>query len=112
MRMFMARNHPLTLALTLLAGSLLAADLSPEQCAAQLHRPTITVRIPLEPPAAKEVPVDDETKDATQVTVCSGVAVGEKLVVTAAFAAADSQIRITLPGGEQTDARLRVLDEF
>src|SRR4051812_35506360 len=75
-----------TLALPILT---FAQNLTPEQCAAQLQKATVTVRIRLEPPAAKEVPVDDETKDATQVTVCSGVAVGEKLVVTAAFAAAD-----------------------
>jgi S1-C subfamily serine protease len=89
-------------------------DLSPEQCAALLQKATVTVRVRLHPEVAKESEAGEgEAKDpSTQVTVCSGVAVGEKMVVTAAFAAADSQIRLTLPGGEQTDASLRVLDEF
>jgi len=91
-----------------------AAELSSEECAARLQKATVTVRVRLHPEASKETAETDESiKDASaHVTVCSGVAVGEKLIVTAAFAAADSQIRITLPGGEQTEANLRVLDEF
>jgi S1-C subfamily serine protease len=97
--------------LWLAAAALLpAAELSPEQCAARLQRATVTVRIRLHPESAKETVEGEES--STQLTVCSGVAVGEKLIATAAFAAADSQIRITLAGGEQTDARLTVLDEF
>ena len=87
---------------------------SPEACAASLQKSTLTVRIRLHPEVSKEPATEDDSleKSTAQVTVCSGVAVGDKLVVTAAFAAADSQIRLTLPGGEQTEARLRVLDEF
>lgn len=109
----MSRVLSLILALTPLAAPLCADDLTPEQCAAQLHKSTLTVRIRLRPDPAKEPAADEEgNSSSAHVTVCSGVAVSEKLVVTAAFAAADSQIRLTLPGGEQTDARLRVLDEF
>src|SRR5436190_18650666 len=108
----MSRVLPLLLALTPLAAA--ADDLTAEQCAATLQKSTLTVRIRLRPDLSKEpATAEDETNTSTaQVTVCSGVAVGDKLVVTAAFAAADSQIRLTLPGGEQTEARLRVLDEF
>lgn len=108
----MSRALSLILALTPLAA--LADDLSPEQCAAALQKSTLTVRIRLHPELSKEPTTEDDTleKSTAHVTVCSGVAVGDKLVVTAAFAAADSQIRLTLPGGEQTEARLRVLDEF
>lgn len=102
----------------LLSTSLVAEELSAEACAARLQKATVTIRIRLHPQTAKEGEESDseeaaQTNDAAaHVTVCSGVAVGERLIVTAAFAAADSQIRITLPGGDQTDARLRVLDEF
>jgi S1-C subfamily serine protease len=99
----------LALLLAVICSPLFADDLSPEQCATLLQKSTLTVRIRLQPEAVKE---PEEEGPSAQVTVCSGVAVAEKLVVTAAFAAADSQIRVTLPGGEQTDARLRVLDEF
>ena len=110
-----AIRNLLPLALTLLLPlCVFADDLTPEQCAAQLQKSTVTVRIRLRPDPAKESTADDDgnTASSAQVTVCSGVAVAEKLVVTAAFAASDSQIRLTLPGGEQTDAKLRVLDEF
>jgi S1-C subfamily serine protease len=107
-------------AVALLAWSPLAAladEPTSEQCAAALQKSTVTVRVRLHPEAKA---ADDHAGDETgierdplkQVTVCSGVAVAERFVVTTAFAAADSQIRITLAGGEQAEAKLRVLDEF
>jgi S1-C subfamily serine protease len=103
----------------LLAGGGWGAELSPEKCAETLQKSTVTVRIRLRPPA-KEASADygesdeaaDNAESSAQVSVCSGVAVADRFVVTAAFAAADSQIRITLPGGQQANAQLRVLDEF
>jgi S1-C subfamily serine protease len=115
--------------LGLIAGpSANAAELSSEECAALLQRSTVTVRIRLQPAVAEKaspeklaqekvatqnaIELSDKELDTTQLTVCSGVAISEKLVVTAAFAAADSQIRLTLSGGAEAEAKLRVLDEF
>jgi len=52
----------------------------------------------------------------TNVTVCSGVSVGQRLVVTYAQVAsprsAAPQFRVTLPDGEQSSAELRVADLY
>lgn len=58
---------------------------------------------------------DDESDEAEarpRVTVCTGVCVEKGWIVTPAFAGTDSQIRLTLAGGEQSQARLRVIDEY
>lgn len=91
------------------------SELTSEACATALQRATVTVRVRLHPDVKEKEsePEDAESIKATaHVTICSGVAVTDKLVVTTAFAAADSQIRLTLPGGQQREARLRVFDEF
>lgn len=96
------------------------SELSPEKCAEILQQATVTVRIRLQPAVSKEAGAEQDESDdpadgqeaSAHVTVCSGVAVADRFVVTAAFAAADSQIRITHPGGQQSNAQLRVLDEF
>jgi S1-C subfamily serine protease len=53
---------------------------------------------------------------STNVTVCSGVSVGQRLVVTYAQVAsprsAAPQFRVTLPDGEQSSAELRVADLY
>jgi S1-C subfamily serine protease len=105
--------------------SLLAADLTNEECASRLQQATVTVRIRLQSQvvANKEkvnaanalqntLPNEDEATEESQVTVCSGVAVSEKLVITSAFAAADSQIKLTFPTGREQAAILRVIDDF
>ncbi len=53
-----------------------------------------------------------DEKSLPRVTVCTGVCVEKGWIVTPAFAGSDSQIRLTLPGGEQSAARLRVIDEY
>jgi S1-C subfamily serine protease len=59
-----------------------------------------------------------ETSEATdpaarpRVTVCTGVCVEDGWMVTPAFAGSDAQIRLTLPGGQQSQGKLRVIDEY
>src|SRR5262245_29968564 len=75
-----------------------------ESAAKKLQQATATVRIWAESP-----------KDANQpraVTVCSGLCVREGCIVTASLAGSDSPIRLTLPGGKQADARVRVIDDY
>lgn len=82
-----------------------------EAAAEKLQAATVTVRVSL---AGREPNTDaQESSDRkSTVTVCSGVTIGERLVVTSAFAAADSNIRITLPGGDQATAKLLVIDDY
>jgi S1-C subfamily serine protease len=81
---------------------------------------TVTVRV-RNPLLDEEVPAEPPVPDAANVaavaasptvTVCSGVVVAARLVVSPVFAASDSEIRITVPGGQQTMAVVRVLDEY
>lgn len=67
------------------------------------------------------VAADTDTDDPLQptasgtrprVTVCTGICVEKGWVVAPAFAGSDSQIRLTLPGGDQSQGRLRVIDEY
>ena len=46
------------------------------------------------------------------VTVCTGICLADGLIVTSLDVTANSSIRITYPGGEQSTARLRVIDEY
>ncbi len=57
-------------------------------------------------------PLDPKSTLRPRVTVCTGVCVEPGWVVAPAFAGSDSQIRLTLPGGEQSPGRLRVIDEY
>lgn len=105
------------------------ASLEAVLTAEKLLAATVTVRIT----ASKSDPVKNDTikKDtksidtakppaATQralavgggVTVCSGVSLGDGKVVTFAPAAGESRFRVTLPGGEQAEARAVVADEY
>jgi len=91
-----------------------------KDAADKLRAATVTVRVRNPRPDQDVLGQSDGDKsdaeadaDAREsVTVCSGVAVGDKLVVTPIYAASDSEIRVTLVGGDQTAARLRVLDEY
>ena len=77
--------------------------LSPDLRAAAdaLQNSVVTVRVQLRP-----------NKNPGQITVCSGVCIHDGLIVTPAYAASDSLIRLTLPGGRQGRGRLRVIDEY
>jgi S1-C subfamily serine protease len=73
------------------------------------QRGVATVRILDEMPDA-----DSAAPEATKsrVTVCTGVCVEQGWIVTPAFAGSDSQIRLTLAGGDQSTGTLRVIDEY
>jgi serine protease Do len=88
-----------------------------EVAAEKLQQATVTVRIwagspqPKATAAPRPAPPKAQSQPA-DVTVCSGVCVSEGHIVTAAFAGSDSRIRLTLPGGKQADAKLKVIDEY
>ena len=44
--------------------------------------------------------------------VCSGLCVGNGQIITAALVGSDSPLRLTFPGGKQTDAKVQVIDEY
>jgi len=102
--------------LALVSPALAQAPADPwESAAKKLQQATITVRILTAKPAdaAAKEPSAKEPAEATQaVTVCSGVCVRDGQIVTAAMAGTDSQIRLTMAGGKQAEARLQVIDEF
>lgn len=100
----------IALCLSLFAAMLRAEEApSLEEAAATAQGCVATVRI-------LDVVADDadETGKATRprVTVCTGVCVEKGWIVTPAFAGSDSQIRLTLPGGQQSQGQLRVIDEY
>ena len=49
---------------------------------------------------------------SAKVTVCSGICLGKGLIITSLDVNTESSIRITYPGGEQSTAELRVVDEY
>lgn len=88
-----------------------------QKASAHLQSCTVTVRvIPArvmgDDAAAREQPVDAVGKPLTakKVIVCSGASLGDGLVITYADISAQDEIRITIPGGEQAKAGLKVLD--
>jgi S1-C subfamily serine protease len=86
-----------------------------EAAAKKLQQATITVRIMMAKPAdaaAKDDDGKEPVESSQSVTVCSGVCVRDGQIVTAAMAGTDSQIRLTMAGGKQAQARLQVIDEF
>lgn len=102
----------------------------------KLSSSTVTVRVICEAAKAKGVPesanptpstpptssATDEKKSVEKqvvdkeghcsVTVCTGICVDQRRFVTAIQVGSDSKIRLTFPGGGQSDAQLRVIDEF
>ena len=94
-----------------------AAEGTWEAAAEKLQQATVTVRIWAGSPQPKTTDAPRPAPAKTQpppadVTVCTGVCVRDAHVVTAAFAGSDSRIRLTLPGGKQADAKMRVIDEY
>jgi S1-C subfamily serine protease len=81
--------------------------------AAQLMASTVTLRIlPTGEPRAN-VPAKSPVQNPDEgVTVCSGVSLGNGLVVTFASASANSRFRLTLPNGEQAEGTLCVVDHY
>jgi S1-C subfamily serine protease len=105
--------------LSLIAARVASAEfITLEKASAKLQAATVTVKvIPAQPAAAEESTAavepaaDGEAQQAARsVVVCSGVSLGEGLVVTYAEISSDDEVRITIPGGEQARATLKVLD--
>ncbi len=110
---------PVLLAVALAASTAFSEQLpSLEKAAAALQASTVTVRVaPIQTQgeAADDNPsdVDAPPQDAAaprQVTVCSGVSLGDGLIVTYIRPAAGARIRITIPNGDQAGAEVRVID--
>lgn len=108
-------------------GGALAAEppasepISTEQVAVRLLETTVTVRISqlsreAQSQAAQQAAparADQTTrKDADVVTVCSGFSIGDGRIVTYAGDGVPVEYRVTLPGGTQAEARLRVTDRY
>jgi S1-C subfamily serine protease len=98
-----------------------AEFISFEKASSRLQAATVTVKvIPALADEAKErsaeeelavdLTADGEPAKPARVVVCSGVSLGEGLVVTYAEIASDDEVRVTIPGGEQARATLKVLD--
>ncbi len=89
---------------------------SVEAAAEQLVRATVTVRIAEPGKGTSETQLAEGTSrrnGVEQITVCSGVSLGNGLLVTfhpLPFVAQLPRIRVTLPDGEQAEAQLRVVD--
>jgi len=87
--------------------------------ATALRQATVTIRV-TDAGALEEVPdnLEGENQEAEKelfarrVTVCSGVSVGERLVVTFVRSQQPEKIRITAPGGAQAEAEIRVIDHY
>jgi S1-C subfamily serine protease len=83
-----------------------------EAAAQKAQQATTTVRIwssvRAEPPEGTAA----EGEALPAVTVCSGVCVRDGRIVTAALAGSDTRIRLTLPGGTQSDAKVQLIDEY
>lgn len=89
--------------------------------AEKLQAATITVRVVAvapKPEDEKSEPAKDEgakqevAKIAPRVAVFSGVSLGKGQAVAPLSAGSAGRIRITLSGGQQTEAKARVLDEY
>lgn len=109
----------LTLSLLLAATVTRAMDTpSLEDAAAAAQASVATVRIldhlveTTTDTAEKDKEKDKDKTTRQRVTVCTGVCVEKNWIVAPAFAGSDSQIRMTLPGGQQSQGQLRVIDEY
>ena len=63
-------------------------------------------------PTTRDVSDNDEEPALPQVTVFSGVSLGDGLLVTPIFVVKDARVRVTIPGGEQAKAKPLVIDQF
>ncbi len=77
-----------------------------------LQAATVTVRVARDE-AAEAEDIEAKSQAAGQnVIICTGVSVGPGQVITSVVAGSDSRLRLTLPGGRQAEARVRILDEY
>ena len=97
-----------------------------EEASSKLQSATVTVRIiPASMPVDENAQLveggvdgiesadgDDEALLEREVVVCSGASLGDGLVITYAEISAQDEVRITIPGGEQATAKLKVLDHI
>ena len=63
-------------------------------------------------PASGDLPAAQVAAAGPEIVICTGVAVGERLVVTFAMAPASARFRITLPDGGQAGAAPCVIDRY
>jgi S1-C subfamily serine protease len=92
-----------------------AADWSAETAAQRLAESTVTVRIVRGADVTQLGQLLQEAGNRSSVVVCSGVSLGGGRLVT--FAPLDKdwanvRFRVTLPGGAQAAAQLRVIDRY
>ncbi|MFW6170183.1 MAG: S1C family serine protease [Planctomycetota bacterium] len=84
-----------------------------ERAAARLQKTVVTLRVRSDKGDGEASGDGQRASEArSQVTVCSGVLLGEGRLVTSMPLDGDGSIRVTLPGGEQAVARVRVVDEY
>lgn len=81
-----------------------------QKAAEKLQRATVTVRV--SNPEGDKDELESNSDAGPKISVCSGVFVAEKLVMTSVRAGSDSTIRVTLSGGGQATGKLRVIDQF
>ncbi|EAQ78331.1 S1C family serine protease [Blastopirellula marina] len=98
------------------AGLVHAAELPQfETAVQQLAAATVTVRmiaLSAAPPAGEADPLAKQPKSPSRVTVCTGVAISAKQIVTCLRYESGSRLRVTLADGRQADAELKVIDHF
>ena len=112
------------------AGPAVSAEVTPPislQAAAEvLGRSTVTVRVrnpdldeSLPQAAADSAILHEESQEEAEnppsterVMVCSGIAVSPRFLISPIYAGSDSEIRITLVGGDSSTVRLRALDGY
>jgi S1-C subfamily serine protease len=108
-------------AVALTCSSLRAMENDLEKAAEQLSAATCTVRIAVSKehtPKSTTTAAEQTTEPrraAEEITVCTGVSLGDGLLVTFFPAPTDlldhpPRVRVTLPGGEQATAQPRVVD--
>jgi serine protease Do len=85
-----------------------------EQIARSLTETAVTVRMAVAAaPSARPAGEDQSPAPAEEsVTVCTGASLGKGLIVSALSPVESARYRITLTGGEQAEAELRVADEY
>lgn len=83
-----------------------------EEAAARLQAAVVTVRVAVYPAPGTPAKPAQPGPRPIRVSVGSGVSLGDGLIVAPIHAVANARIRITIPGGDQATARIRVIDEY
>ncbi len=90
-----------------------ADDQLVERAAATVVDATVLVRMCCPPAQTVAKPANGpNAKLQISISVCSGVSLGNGLIVTSLRPVPSARFRITLPGGDRIDAQLRVVDDF